>query len=337
MMNHFTHWSKKTFCYYTFLLNFIFLGGVSNLLAQNTFKVPHNTFSIGLGTASYYGDLSPYSRPIQSTIDALRWNIAANYTHSFGNNWSARVGLKYIRIAGDDANMLGVKGKEERFARNLHFRNDVKELSFVMVYDFVNAPRYYTKRKGISPYLLGGIVGFSHSPEAKTPEGNWVKLRPLSTEGQGLTGYGTPYKTWGMGAALGAGIKIKISPTVDVGIEGSFQYTFTDYLDDVTGKYANAIDLAQLGTLSVTMANRSRETIAIALGIDRTEGVRNYVSIKEPVYATNTNLDPFTSTTMRNVGRTGANRGGSALKDGYLITSISLVFHLPNKIQCPKL
>ncbi len=324
----------QSFCSYSFVIIFtIFIQNSPYLFAQNSFYVPHNTLSVGAGTASYYGDLSPYSRPIQSTIDEIRWNIAANYIHSFGNHWSARVGLKYIRIAGDDANMLGVKGKEARFVRNLHFRNDVKELSLMMAYDFVNAPRYYTKRKLLSPYLLGGIIAFLHSPEAKTPDGTWVKLRPLNTEGQGLPNYDTPYKVWGMGAAVGAGIKIKLSPHLDLGLESSFHYAFTDYLDDVYGKYASNTDLTD--PLAIAMANRAGEKAAAYSGIDRTEGIRSYVVLREPFYA-NPATDPFTSTSIRNFGRAGTSRGGSALKDGYLVTSINLIFHLPNKVVCPK-
>jgi hypothetical protein len=94
----------------------------------------HIILTLGIGSSSYYGDLSSYSRPIQSTLDEIRWNVGGYYTHYFTSRWGARVGLRYVRIAGNDFNM-GVVGKQDRFARNLHFRNDLKELSAVGIYN----------------------------------------------------------------------------------------------------------------------------------------------------------------------------------------------------------
>lgn len=301
--------------------------------AQNKFFVPHNTLTFGIGTSSYYGDLSSYSRPVQSTLDEIRWNVGGYYTHYFTSRWGARVGLRYVRIAGNDFNMQGVDGKLDRFARNLHFRNDLKELSAVGIYNLNPTPRYYSKRQVFSTYLLGGLAVFLHDPMAKTPTGEWVKLRSLNTEGQGLPGYDSPYKAWAAAGVAGAGVRFKLNEQWDLGFEGLFQYTFTDYLDDIKGNYANPNDLAVYGSLSVTMANRSRELIDAYTGKNRTAGVREYVLDKQPNF--DPAQDPFTSSIMQSYGRTGQLRGSSQLKDSYMTLSIHLIYHLPNAVRCP--
>lgn len=316
---------------YRGLLLLFFLPSLS--WAQNKFFVPHNTLTFGIGTSSYYGDLSSYSRPVQSTLDEIRWNVGGYYTHYFTSHWGARVGLRYVRIAGNDFNMQGVDGKLDRFARNLHFRNDLKELSAVGIYNLNPAPRYYNKRQVFSTYLLGGLAVFLHDPMAKTPTGEWVKLRPLNTEGQGLPGYDSPYKAWAAAGVAGAGVRFKLNEQWDLGFEGLFQYTFTDYLDDIKGNYANPNNLAVYGSLSVTMANRSRELIDAYTGKNRTAGVREYVLDKQPNF--DPAQDPFTSATMQSYGRTGQLRGSSQLKDSYMTLSIHLIYHLPNAIRCP--
>lgn len=303
--------------------------------AQNSYKVPHNTLSFALGSASYYGDLSSYSRPIQSTLDEIRWNVGGYYTHSFGGHWSARLGLRYIRIAGNDIHMLNTNDKSDRYIRNLHFRNDIKELSVAGIYDFNKAAIYYSKRKSFSPYLVGGVSFLLHNPVAKTPTGDWVSLRPLGTEGQGLAGYDSPYKTWAGAITGGAGIKIKLNEKFDLGLEALLQYSLTDYLDDVNGKYANPNDLIANGSLSVTMANRSTEIVDAYSGKSRIDGVRSFVAQYEPIYGTDLSLNPFTSRTLLNFGSSGSTRGTSKLKDSYMTLSIHLIYHLPNAIRCP--
>lgn len=323
------------------LLMIAVFGFISPSHAQKLYQPAYNTVSFGLGTASYYGDLSPYMRIIPSTFDDIRWNIGASFTHNFGNRWSVRAGLRYIRIAGDDANMLGVKGREFSYARNLHFRNDIKELSLNATLDILKTD-HYLRRRFIRPYLVGGVALFLHSPQARpnpaVSSSTWVSLRDLRTEGQGLPGYGTMYKSWAGALTGGVGFKIKLSNYIDLGLEATANYVTTDYIDDVGGNYAKPSDLATIGALSVSMGNRSLERTAAYSGQNRTAGVRAYVVTREPAYS-NTTLDPFASTTMQNFGTPNTNRGTSSfLSDGYMITSVSVIYYLgrDRNTRCPK-
>ncbi len=114
----------------------------------------------------------------------------------------------------------------------------------------------------------------------------------------------------------------------------SYQYALTDYLDDAGGKYADPADLQSQanGPLSVSMANRSLEQYAANRGIDRRQGVLNYLaSIGYPA-----GFDPIAtqSPIIGFVDRTDS-RGNPKYNDSYLLTSVKVIYHIPTKIKCP--
>ncbi len=318
--------------------------GFGNLFGRKSWKrrtnfQPYSSVSFGAGTSSYYGDLSPYSRFIPSTFKGMQWNLAFNYTRQLSPSFGLRFGLTWARIAGDDNKMEGVTGYDTYFIRNLHFRNDVKELSILGQLDLVPASKGITRRPKVVPYLFGGISIFAHDPMAKTPVGNgfsneWVRLQPLHTEGQGLPGYAKPYSLIGVGIPLGLGLRYKLNQKFDLGVEVGYRVTFTDYLDDVGGNYADPADLqASGGALAVAMGNRTMEKTAAYSLKNRTQGVLNYLvsnNISVPA-----NGDPFFLGYIPGfVDRTDP-RGNSKLKDSYMLTSIKLIYNIPPKIKCP--
>ncbi len=314
--------------------------GQKDRVRKNRLFEPSSSVSFGVGTSSYYGDLSPYNRFLQSTVNGMRWNLAFNFTRQISPSVGIRVGLTYARISGDDSYMENVKGYEAYFVRNLHFRNDIKQLSVVAQYDLVKTSRSFLRREGIIPYLFGGVAVFAHNPVAKTPivagtTSEWVSLQPLHTEGQGLPTYdSSPYSLVSVSFPIGFGVRYKLSRNWDLGFEMSYQYALTDYLDDAGGKYADPADLQSQanGPLSVSMANRSLEQYAANRGIDRRQGVLNYLaSIGYPA-----GFDPIAtqSPIIGFVDRTDS-RGNPKYNDSYLLTSVKVIYHIPTKIKCP--
>ena len=307
---------------------------------KNRIFEPTSTVSLGFGSSSYYGDLSPYNRFIQSTVNGVRWNANFNYTRQISPNIGIRFGLTWARISGDDSFMDGVEGFEANFMRNLHFRNDIKELSIVGQYDLVRTERSYVRREQIIPYIFGGIAVFAHDPVARTPINNlypnqeWVRLQPLNTEGQGLPGYGTPYSLISVSFPVGFGVRYKLNSSWDLGFEMGFRYTLTDYLDDAGGNYADASVLGGQSNLSRDMGNRTLEVIAANRGIDRTSGFVNYVK-NLPSY--DPNQDPFTqySGGVAGFSDVADQRGNPKYKDSYMLTTVKLIYHIPGKIKCP--
>lgn len=297
---------------------------------------PYSSVAFGVGTSSYYGELAPLSDPIRSTFKLMRWNISANYTRHFTPRLSGRVALTLARLTGDDYKFANGQPKYDyNFVRNLHFRNDVKELAFTGHYQFVPEGRDFTHRSLITPYVFLGIAVIAHNPKARTPEdmgNNWVSLQPLGTEGQGRPGYAKPYSRITAAIPFGFGLRYKVNRRWDISAEAGLRYTFTDYLDDAGGLYANPGDMLDNPT-AIAMSNRSLEPTAARKGGDRAAVVRRYM-IEKLGYPDNTNFDPFAQPIT---GFTQGYERGGGRPDIYLLTNIHINYILAPKVKCPPL
>lgn len=311
----------------------------------------HSDISFGIGTSNYYGDIAPFNRPIQSTLQNIRWNASFNFTRHFSPHLSGRVGFTWARIAGDDNKFEGVAGLDQLYMRNAHFRNDIKELAVTGIYSFIPENRSFRSRDKIIPYAFAGIAVFHHNPEAKVPTdytgseaspGEWVSLQPLSTEGQGINGYpDQTYNLINVSIPFGIGVRYKLNRTWDLGFEAGVRYTFSDYLDDVGGYYADPQDLLQVSALSASMGHRENEKFAALSGKDREAFVRNYYATQgtkgsppNPAFLDAT-LFPLNSLPTFD-GAFGEGRNSSSrLNDMYLLTSFRIIYHIAPSIKCP--
>ncbi|MCF0057796.1 DUF6089 family protein [Dyadobacter sp. CY356] len=296
--------------------------------------IPYSTVGFGVGTSNYYGDMASYTTPLRSTFGMMRWSVAGNYTRHFTPRLAARASFTYARIVGDDYKMNKNDPTNLRFPRNLSFRNDLKEFSVQGIYKLTPDNRSYDRRPQFSAYLFGGIAVVAHNPKAlDTLGGKWVKLQSLGTEGQGRPGYAKPYSLIQFAIPVGIGVRYKITDRFDISAELGFRKTFTDYLDDVAGNYADPAVFAD-NPLALQMANRSGERYTARKGHDRTEGVKKYV---ESVYGPITE-DPITFIKNSPYASAGSPRGNSPkLKDNYLIGTIHVNYVLPTQIKCPPL
>ena len=185
----------------------------------------------------------------------------------------------YGGIRGSDkesADPNDTKSAIFRYQRNLSFRNRIKELSIVGQVDLFENQSTYISRVPWTPYIYLGVAVFHHNPQAQAPEfdaggnptgkkGEWVDLQPLGTEGQyaklekGDVNYGLkPYKRIQFAIPIGIGARFRINEVIDIAAEFGFRYTFTDYLDDVSGNY---VDLDEFGNdnLARAMSYRTNE------------------------------------------------------------------------------
>ncbi|MBE9465664.1 DUF6089 family protein [Dyadobacter subterraneus] len=295
--------------------------------------IPYSTVGFGVGTSNYYGDMASYTTPLRSTFGMMRWSVTGNYTRHFTPRLAARASFTYARIAGDDYKMNKKDPTNIRYARNLSFRNDLKEFAVEGIFKLTPDNRSYDRRPQFSAYLFGGVAVVAHNPKAlDTFDGNWVKLQSLGTEGQGRPGYDKPYSLIQFAIPLGIGVRYKINDRFDMGAELGFRKTFTDYLDDVAGNYADPAVFAD-NPLALTMANKSTERYTVKKGVDRTEGLKQFV---QTAYNIQTE-DPF-SVVQQNYGTAGYARGTSPnLKDNYLIGTVHINYIIPSQIKCPPL
>ncbi len=141
-----------------------------------------------------------------------------------------------------------------------NFRSKLTELNAIVEVDlfYLGDP----ESNFTAPYLFGGIGILSFEPESAGPDGSFVKLQPLATEGQGIGG-GTyddsRYDLTETVFIVGGGIRFRFAERFVVGVEVGGRITGTDYLDDISDTRVNYLDVlsnpAGQGSLSARFSN----------------------------------------------------------------------------------
>jgi Outer membrane protein beta-barrel domain len=176
----------------------------------------------GGGIASYKGDLGG---PPNASIRPIRFSLYAGAQYRLTGKWSLKGEFGYYQIEGDDA-----KGKNPQ--RNLSFRSSSFEGYIAGMWDFVRFTRQYSRQtvNPFRPYLFAGLGFTTVNPRAQYSDGTWYPLRNYQTEGK-------KYSSVALTVPLGIGFSYPISRTFDISLEGSYRFTSTDYLDDVSKSY----------------------------------------------------------------------------------------------------
>lgn len=250
------------------------------------------------GATGYQGDLQSK----RFTVNESHLGIGIGLKYDVNPHLAVRTGLVYGKIAGSDA-----KNEPILQARNLSFQSRIFEGNLLMEYALFNL----SKRR-FTPYLFAGVALFRHNPFAFDTLGTKIFLRPLSTEGQGLTQYpaSKKYGLTQLAIPFGGGLRMKLADNITLGYEIGLRKTFFDHLDDVSGTYVDqAILLQERGPRAVQMAFRGDE-------------LKNSTAQYPPV---------------------GSIRGGAQFKDWYYFHGISVTVALQGSrdlkrgaVDCPK-
>lgn len=240
----------------------------------------YNSLGFSLNAVNYYGDLAPKPQRVSTDISFTRPGFGLSFVHRFGPRYSVKGEFMYATLKGSDTDSAdpGDLGNGIfRYQRNLSFRNRIKELSVVAIFDLFDNQSTYISRVKWTPYAFLGIAAFHHNPQAQAPAtdlfgnplaeaGQWVDLRPLGTEGQHATlqptdaNYGIKeYKSLAIAIPFGFGARFRLNEVMDLWADIGFRYTFTDYLDDVSQNY---VDLDRLSSpLAQAMSYRTNELL----------------------------------------------------------------------------
>jgi len=265
---------------------------------------PHSSVSFGAGSSNYIGDLEPVGGLFSVASQTMRWNVGLQYTRHLSRHFSGNIQVSYIRIAGDDNYFSSTGVFEGNYLRNLHFRNDLKELSLSAVYEPMGNAENLSKRPLLSPYLYLGVAGFTHNPVARrdpslvpgTPSLQaWQDLQPEDIEG-------AMYSLVNISIPFGFGFRYKIGAQMDLGFDFGYRVSLSDYLDDVSDDRPNVL------TSPSIYFNRTGEPFAANTLVNRI---------------------PIPPTTFAPIYSTGP--------DQYFTTQIRLIYHIKNKIDCPPL
>ena len=250
------------------------IGGFSVASGQKTVDLEAGLI---LGGSNYLGEIGGIDDPRASLLDIRMDQTSPTIGGFFTVGVHPRVGIKtsvnYVQIKGEDA----ASSNAARRARNLNFRNRMiefgltAEITAATIQDLTNEgssnPNFTTN---LELTVFGGFYGVLHNPMARItydPNNMWedryYELRPLRTEGQI-----EEYSKLIAAVPVGFGLHFNVRNIWRFGIEASYRTTFTDYLDDISGQYA---DPDALDPLARALSSQSNEYI-IALINDPAAG-----------------------------------------------------------------
>lgn len=209
-------------------------------------KTHRQEVEFGLGISNFLGELGGRNQigsPFVWDLELSQTRPAASlaYRYYIARKQALRMRMTYGVLAGND----NLTTEPFRMTRNLNFKSDVFELSLVYeihlyreelghVYDLRGVKGTKSSRVGL--YFFGGIGGFYFDPRAQF-NNQWVRLKPLGTEGQGLPGGADEYNNFQLCIPMGVGIRRAFTKQWSGGLEIQYTKTFTDYIDDVSTKY----------------------------------------------------------------------------------------------------
>ncbi|PCJ83876.1 MAG: hypothetical protein COA57_10330 [Flavobacteriales bacterium] len=207
---------------------------------------------ITLGSSNYLGEMGgkeKTGRPwlLDMKLSQTRWAMGGFYRYRIMENLFVRADFIYFRIQGADS----LSTNPPRVARNLHFRNDIFELTaraeyvFYSVHDVGHTGRYLLN---FNTYVFLGAGGFLNNPKAKYQD-KFVSLRPLETEGK-------KYSKFQFSMPIGAGFYYTYKRQHRVGFEIGWRFTLTDYIDDVSKTYP--YDTTGMSPDAIALSDRSQ-------------------------------------------------------------------------------
>lgn len=205
------------------------------------------------GGASYLGDLNQYN-PIKISGISAGSFLRVNFSPYLGLGFH----YNYGKVKGADSLSSNAQFKD----RNLSFYTPLNEGSIVLNFNFFDIYSPGAKRK-FSPYLFAGVGLLVFEPKTLYKDKEYL-LRLYNTEGQTES-----YRKFVITIPYGAGVKYRYSENWTVFSQIGYRTPLTDYIDDVSGVYPTATELAKNSTssgLSRVLSDRSGERNGIYLG-----------------------------------------------------------------------
>ena len=222
-------------------------------------------FGVRGGVANFLGDIGGgdvargfvYNMELADT----RWSTGAFVRYRFHPLFAVQGAFTYARIQGMDSK----SENRARRGRNLNFTNDMFDLcakfeyypQILSVSDVGFKGRY---RTDYQTYFFAGLGGILHNPKGQhLGSGEKVKLRPLMTEGE-------KYSPIVFQIPFGGGFFFTHKRVHRIGFEYQWSWTFTDYLDDISGTYVAHTPGSQAEMMANQYINQANIPEAIQYG-----------------------------------------------------------------------
>lgn len=275
------HWAMRNIHSITLLL----ILGTSVLHGDQATAQYNLDYGFCVGTGNYLGDIGGDKFSRRDFVSDIHLNQTRLSSHVYvryrlSRVFAVRGQLGTVYLQDDDA----LSTYQPRASRNASFRNFVNELSFRTEVTFFQRPmitRYTSRFKaGFNAYASLGVTGFTHAPQAQLDElaiaqhfaegsstyqtlmtraanGEWFDLREQKTEG-------VAYGKASVGFPFGGGMSFIVNNKIRIGLEFNWNLTMTDYLDDVSGTYANPETLSAEG---IVLSSPSSQALMTSLDV----------------------------------------------------------------------
>ena len=281
---------------------------------SNPWKVDkYTSFGLALQGSYFYGDVA-------GGIRTTRPGVEFSVVQKVSSHSSLGISVGGVRLLGSDylnASLYNSTQQNEH-VRNLHFRTDVISFKGFYEYDLLPSYKDYLRRPIYNIFFKAGLGVFYFDPKTKDSIGTWVSLRPMRTEGKSYSSYSAMIP-------LSLGVRYKISYHFDFEVEFTYNYTFTDYLDDVSGDYPQADPNSSSAYYTFRSTQTNDPQTGKARDLDYMTSELGYTKVQTGNASYFQNHGPGTS------------RGSRSGFDSYMTLSVRLVYLIPrHKISCPR-
>jgi hypothetical protein len=177
-------------------------------------------------------------------FSSTRWMAGIGFRKYVTGNFAFRGNFYHGRLSADDK----FSGEETRRNRNLNFFSPITGANLILELHFGNNNKWY---------VFGGAEYFMFNPKTKY-QGQTIELQKLGTEGQYFLAGKSPYQLQSFAIPMGIGYKFLTHSRGHWSFEINGRKTFADYIDDVSGTYADKTQLlASNGQTAVDLSDRS--------------------------------------------------------------------------------
>ncbi len=226
------------------------------------------------GVLNYYGDLTyknlePNEALLElpGELDYAAYGIAIE--KSISNTWGIRGQYTNGEFNASDRSInwkSDLQTNNPNFNRGLNVKTEIEDWTLALTYHFDNG-KLLGKKAFLAPYLLGGVgwTNFKNFGDLYLENGNRYHYWPdgtirvsdpsggsdvatieqdgiFETRLSSLQTEGVDYATQAFHLTVGAGLKFRLTSSLNLNIETQLKLTNTDYLDDVSGEYLPSYD-----------------------------------------------------------------------------------------------
>jgi len=214
----------------------------------------YNTdFGISIGASNYLGDIGGDILTRRDFVADMKVNQTRSTAGFFvrqriNSRLSIKSNLVWARISGADS----YSSNPARNTRNLSFRNNIVELNAIgqiHIIQINDLGRTFRHKDNFRAYVGAGIGLIYHNPKTFY-QGVYIPLRPLQTEN-------ASYSKVAAVIPVSGGLTFTFDKRYKIGFDLCWRTTFTDYLDDISTRYADPSTM--ISPLAAELSNRTDE------------------------------------------------------------------------------